>query len=234
MDGDSISRNSIVLLSAALLWSCGQRTSSNTEQQTSVAAPTRPTEAYFLKLKAKPVAPTKVEFTVSTNAPLPIETMADVTLVGLRDDETWIGEERKAILDKPITTFVLDTAQNGKRLPLGKYIAEIDYFQRWGADNNPAARNVPDMTAKKDIQLGGSGESTSHARSKAAMQRWVMGEMDFNRPWTDTELKSKLGPFERGRTHDGSFTYYFPDADVTLFVAPARHKVLTSRLGRIS
>src|SRR6185295_9265892 len=190
-----LSKTTNVLLWTILLASCGQPGSGDNGSKSS-SAPTKPPEAYFLKLTARAVAADKVEFNVTTNAPLPIETMADVTLAGLADDETWIGEEQKVTLDRPTTTFVLDTAHNGKRLPTGKYVAEIDYFKRWGAINNSTAQDVPNMSAKQEIELGGSGESAGRARNKAAMQRWVLGEMDFNQLWTDEELKSKLGSFK--------------------------------------
>jgi hypothetical protein len=59
--------------------------------------------------------------------------------------------------------------------------------------------------------------------------------MDFNRSWTDSELRSKLGKFERYSTRNAvnSVVYYFPDADLSLFVDPDRHKVFTSRIGRV-
>ena len=188
-----------------------------------------------MKLEAKPTAADKVEFTVTTNAPLPIETMADVTLAGGKDEETWIGEQQKVTLDQPTSTFVLDTARNGKQLPAGKYVAEISYYQRWGA-KNVAAKDVPDMSAKQEIQLGGSGESATHAKSKAALQRWAMGEMDLTRTWSDAQLRARLGRFERYESPNAvnSVIYYFPDADLSLFVDPNRGKVFTFKLGRVS
>lgn len=215
-----------VLLLALLLADCRQQPT-NDSTETPAATP----EVYFVRLTAKPVAATKVQFTVTTNAPLPVQARADVTLAGLNNDETWIGEEQDVALEKPTSTFTLDTTQNGKRLPEGQYLATVDFI-RTGA--GPAGSIDADLSAHQEIQLGGSGEAAFHARSKAAMQRWVMGEMDINRPWSDAELRKKLGRFERGRAESGAFTYYFPEADVTLFVAPARQKVLTFKLGRVS
>ena len=173
---------------------------------------------------------------MTTNAPLPIEVMADVTLAGLRDKETWIGAHKRITLSQPTTTYVLNATQNGKMLPAGKYLAEVDYYQRWGAEKNSAARDVPDMKAKQDLNLGGSGETASHARNAAALQRWVMGEMDFNRRWSDGDLKTKLGRFERYESPNAvnSVVYYFPEADLSLFIDPGRGKVFTFKLGRVS
>lgn len=231
-----LSKRATALFGTVLLAGCDQPAANKSEGTQPTARVSKPPEAYFLKLKTRPLAADKVEFNVTTNAPLPIETMADVTLSGVKDDETWIGEERKVTLDRPTTTFVLDTSQNGKRLPSGKYVAEIDYFQRWGANSNPAARELPDMSAKSEVHLGGSGETASHARSKVAMQRWVLGEMDFNRPWSDAELRSKLGPFTCYDSTNAvlSQVCYFPEADLSLFVDRNRHKVFTSKLGRVS
>ncbi|WP_162888219.1 hypothetical protein [Sphingomonas mesophila] len=196
----------------------------------------KPNEPYALQLAASPVGADKVEFNITTNAPLPVEVMADVTLAGLRDDETWIGAQERITLSQPTTVFVLDATQNGKMLPAGNYLAEVSYHKRWGADKNPAAREVPDLNANQVIKLGGSGETASHARNTAALQRWVMGEMDYGRRWSDGDLRAKLGNFERYESPNAvnSVIYYFPDADLSLFVDPRRGKVFTFKLGRVS
>ncbi|MBX7501705.1 hypothetical protein K3181_09645 [Qipengyuania sp. YG27] len=190
--------------------------------------------AYEIIMSATPISDTQIQFIVSTNAPLPIEIMADVTLAGQLDHETWIGEQRKVTLDEQSTSFVLDTTLNGKSLPTGEYEAEVSYYARWGAARNPRASNVPDMSATQSITLGGSGETAEHAKAQARMQRWVLGEMDLNRVWSDAELQARLGRFESYDSPNAvrSVIYYFPDADVSLFIDPTRGKILTYELGR--
>lgn len=193
-----------------------------------------PTE-YQMTMTAAPIGDTQIEFTVSTNAPVPIQIMADVTLVGQLDHETWIGEQRKVTLDKPTTSFVLDTTSNGKRLPAGQYNAEVSYYARWGGANNPAAQHVPNLSASQQIALEGFGETAEHARDKASAQRWVLGEMDLSRAWSDAELRAQLGPFKSYESPNAirSVIYYFPESDVSLFVDPARGKVFHYELGRV-
>ena len=192
-------------------------------------------DEYMIEVSAEPISDTRVEFTVTTNAPLPVQAMADVTLSGGSDEETWIGEQKRVTLDRTTTVFVLDTTVNGKRLPSGRYDAEIAYYSRWGSDDNPAARYVPDLAASQEIWLNGSGETTEHARNGAALQRWVLGELDLSRVWSDAELRSRLGRFERYESQNAilSVIYYFPDADISLFIDPARGRIITYELGRV-
>ena len=91
----------------------------------------------------------------------------------------------------------------------------------------------PKFSASREITLGRTGNA-ERLRIKNAKQRWVLGQMDMNRTWSTAELKAELGPFQEHRDRQGSYTYYFPDGDLTLFVAPTRNKVLTSRMGRVS
>lgn len=185
---------------------------------------------YSFNLDAHLISPQKVEFTVKTNAPLPMDVTADVGLAGLKDTETWLGSDMKDVtLEKPATTFVVDAVQyNGKPLPKGKYVAEVESNDK----SNPLAD--PKFVARKELILGSTGNA-SQARDRNAMQRWVLGDMDLNRPWTDAELRSKLGRFQRYDSPNAvnSMVYYFPDADVSLFVDPYRQKVLTAKIGQV-
>lgn len=197
-----------------------------------VAAP-----AYELSVKARTLSSTKVEFTVTTNIPLPVEVMVGVDLADQRPDETYIGFTERLRLASPVTVHVLDTSEARKPLPSGNYEAVVSFYQRWGAKNgNPAAASVPDMEAKQLIVIEGSGESADLARSRNKMQMWVMENFVMNSPWNERYYIERLGNYEKSKAtlshlHDA---YYFPRADMTLLVNRLKNDVTVWRLGRAS
>ena len=147
----------------------------------------------------------------------------------MKENETFIGNDDSVILRKPTTTFVINLVQDGKVLPKGSYVAEVSSFVE-GDVTAP-----PQFKAQQMLTLKGGSAAAGNVRDRNAMQRWVLGEMDFTRRWSDNELRSKLGKFESYTTPNAvnSVVYYFPDADVSLFVDPTRGKVFTSKLGRV-
>lgn len=197
-----------------------------------VAAP-----AYELSVKVRTLSSTKVEFTVTTNIPLPVEVMVGVDLADQRPDETYIGYTERLRLASPVTVHVLDTSEARKPLPSGNYEAVVSFYQRWGAKNgNPAAASIPDMEAKQLIVIEGSGESADLARSRNKMQMWVMENFVMNSPWNERYYVERLGNYEKSRAtlshlHDA---YYFPRADMTLLVNRLKNDVTVWRLGRAS
>jgi hypothetical protein len=154
---------------------------------------------------------------------------ASVSPAGLKENETFVGNDDSVTLRKPTTTFVIELVQDGKELPKGSYVAEVSSFVK-GDVTSP-----PQFKAQQKLTLTGGTASAATVRDRNAMQRWALGEMDFARPWTDNELRSKLGKFERYETPNAvnSVVYYFADADVSLFVDPTRGKVFTAKLGRV-
>jgi hypothetical protein len=166
---------------------------------------------------------------VKTNAHLPLDTYASVTPAGLKQDETFIGNDQSITLRQPTTTFAIDLVQDGKALPAGKYVASVESVDK--ADLSAP----PQFAAHRDIVIPGPASESVNLRHRNSLQRWVLGEMDLMRPWSDAELRSKLGRFERYESPNAvnSIVYYFPEADVSLFVDPSRQKVFAAKLGRV-
>ena len=193
--------------------------------------------AYELSVKAHILSSTKVELTITTNIPLPVEVMASIDLADQRPDETYIGYTKRLRLALPVTVHVLDTSQAREPLPSGNYEAVVSFYQRWGAkDGNPAAASIPDMEAKQLIAFKGSGETADLVRSRNEKQNWVMENFVMNSPWNERYYIGRIGNYEKSKAtlshlHDA---YYFPMADMTLLVNRLRNDITVWRLGRAS
>lgn len=206
------------------------------EEETASAVQPFDPDSAALDLEAMATGNTQVEFTVTTNIPLPVEAMASVSLADQAGDEVYIGFDKRVTLDKPETVFTL-TGDDAKKLPAGDYIAEISYYQRWGSENgNAGAAGVSDMEAQVPLKLkgfGGGAVSAEAAKQKDEMQRWVMGNLGMNEDWDPARFEARLGPSRKGpstlsKLHDA---YYYPQADVTLIVNRVRNEMTIWRLG---
>lgn len=218
-----------------LVASCGPA-ATDQETETSTISDFDPAKAE-LNLDAVVTGDATVEFTVTTNLPLPVEIMADVNLAGQADDDTYIGFGDRMTLDKPETVFTLDGSDKDI-LPTGAYEAEVDFYPRWGAENgNPEAARAPRLTAMVPIEIKGNGTlpiTIEEANRRNSMQKWVMGTVGMNEPWDRARFEGQLGPCEKGpstlsKLHDA---YYCPEADVTLIVNRLRNEMTVWRLGK--
>lgn len=189
-----------------------------------------------IALRAEPVSSNEVRFVVTTNLPLPVEVMASVSLAGQRPDATWIGHQQRVTLERPTTTFVLDTSAAQRPLPRGSYEAEISFYPRWGAARNSAAAAAPELNAVQAITLQGSGMARADAELRNERQRWVMENVVMHTPWNEASFVDRLGRYEKSQAelshlHDA---YYFPGADMTLIVNRLLGEVTIWRMGRAS
>ena len=190
-----------------------------------------------LNLDAVVTGDAKVQFTVTTTLPLPVEIMADVNLANQEDDDIYIGFGKKVTLDKPEMVFTLDGSDEDT-LPTGDYEAEVAFYPNWGAENgNPEAARAPELTATVPIRIKGNGTDPTtieQANRKNEMQQWVMSSVGMNEPWDRARFEGKLGRCEKGpstlsKLHDA---YYCSEADVTLIVNRVRNEMTIWRLGR--
>ncbi|WP_417482374.1 hypothetical protein [Maricaulis sp.] len=174
-----------------------------------------------------------VRFTITTNLPLPIEVMVDVSLSGLAPDDTWVGHQSRVSLVEPVTVIDLDISQASQPLPSGEYEAEVSFYPRWGAAGNPTAQGAPEMHWSDQIALGGSGESRNSATRRNELRSWVIGNVIVGTPWDEGRFSARLGEFEKYPStlshHDA---YYFAAADMTIIVNRIDSEVQIWRMGR--
>lgn len=204
-------------------------TSSKTMPAPAKTMPDKPT----LTLDARPLDANRVELTIGTNLPMPIKVSTSIDLQGQKDTDSYIGYSEFVELKGEKTVVVLDTSKDGKKLPAANYDAIVKFFPRWGAEGNPAASKVPELTAQKAIKLSGSGGTAANAALTNDRQRWVMETVVSGLPWSKAKFDAKLGKSERGRSdishlHDA---YYYPGADMTILVNRLKNEVTTFRKG---
>ncbi len=194
-------------------------------------------ETAQLDVQAVSQGDTKVQFTIKTNLPTPVEVMVGVSLEGQNPKDVFIGHSERITLETSETTFVLDTSNARDALPAGEYLAEVNFYNRWGAENgNPAAKTAPDIEVSVPLSLGGSGENRADAERRNELQRWVMSNIGMNVPWNRENYEERLGPAKKGpstmsRLHDA---YYFADADITFLVNRVKNEVTVWRMGDVT
>ena len=214
-----------VLASCLCIWGC-----SSPEPSVSRPVPTKAT----LSLVATPVSDTIVEFVVKTDAPTPIRVAAGVDLAGQDDTDTYIGHSEFVTLTGPSTTFTIDTGKADQPIPSGSYEAEVTFYQRWGAKDNPAAADVEDMAAATVIELRGSGQTRETAEEANVARRWVMENVVSRTPWDEDDFVRRLGPHEKLEAVRRPVieAYFFPRVDMTILVYSQRDEVMVWRMGR--
>lgn len=187
-----------------------------------------------LSLAARPVSDTIVEFVVTTDAPTPIQVAASVSLAGQEDLDTHIGHSEFVTLTGRSTTFNIDTAKADRPIPTGIYDAEVNFYRRWGAKENPAAAGVDDMAAAAVVELRGSGQSRETAVEANVARLWVMENVVSRTPWNKDEFVRRLGPYEKlvAVRQPVIEAYYFPRPDMTILVYAQRDEVMIWRMGR--
>ena len=145
----------VILMSACAvtLNGCGTSTQSptaNTGDQAPQGLPAKPA----LNVVARTIDKHRVEFTITTNMPLPIQVATSVDLAGQKNDDVYIGYQGEHLtLTKPVTRTVLDTGLAEKPLPNGKYEASVNFYPNWGAEGNALAATAPPLEAKASVKL---------------------------------------------------------------------------------
>lgn len=187
---------------------------------------------YHVEVKAVPITRTQVRFLITTDVPPPAKAMVAVNLFGQKDQDVAIGAQKMIEIIRPTTDLIYDTSEDGKPLPAGKYTAEVTIYLQEKMD--PETGTVPLVEAQQRIKLGGSGETSNHARRKAELMRWVMVNINVNDPWDEQSIVARLGGYEKSPStlsplHDA---YYFPAADMTLIVNRLRKEITVWREGR--
>ena len=232
-------RNSILLsiLVCSLLF-VGCNTNDNRTTQENVENKQVKQVEYYIELFAKPISDHEVKFDVKTNMLLPVEVMASVSLKNQKPDDTYIGYSKRIKLQNPNQSVLLNTAS--KNLPNGHYSAEIAFYPRWGAKNgNPEAAKIKTtIRGSAEIFLRGSGQAVDDVQQKNEMQKWVMVNVIIGTPWEKNKFIGKLGDYQEVRVTNKNpqiiKVYYFPKADMTIFVNAYKTSVTTWKLGKTS
>ena len=194
-----------------------------------------PDEGYSIAVHAKVLSAYRVQFTVRTNIPLPVEVMASLDLKGQNPKDPHVGTDDRIRLRRSPQTFILDGTK--RKLPGGAYDAEVVFYPRWGVKNgNPKARQIAERVKGATlVRLKGSGESARDVVERKRLQRWVMGNVSTGTKWNEGLFRERLGAYTvipaEWRYHEA---YYFSKADMTILVNTLKRDVTVWRLGRAS
>ena len=219
-------------LSLPIVTACSPQETNEAEVRAVVSS-----ERADLSITTEMLGEGRIGFDIETNIPLPVEVLVGVSLKDQAPDDVFVGHSEKYRIENAKSSFVLDTKSAKDPLPDGEYEAEVSFYPRWGAKNgNPDANSVPELHAKSDISLSGTGIDRASAERKNELQRWVMLNLEMNMVWNRATFEEKLGkaikgPSTMSHLHDA---YYFPDADVTLLVNRLKNEMTVWRLGDVT
>ena len=171
-----------------------------------------------------------------SNMPFPIEVMLGVSLVGLEDDDPFIGARERLKVTSSDQRFQIALVQDGKPLPAGSYSLEADFYPGWGADvGTAAAKSIKrEIQARQPVSLTGERSAELALRGKNG-QVWLMENVGQGDPFDLALYKRHLGEPVQFKPRNGNSMihgYYFPDADVTIFMSESRRETLIWKLGR--
>jgi hypothetical protein len=238
LSGKSTTRLRLPLLFAAFLSGCGEPLSSSHISTAPSTTPieTPPVGGYEISIVDLIESNKAITGAIETNIPLPVEIMVGAALHGQGPKDTYIGRDLRMTLSTSPQAFSIPIDQDGG-LPTGTYDVEATFYPLWGAKNGPEAAQAisTEISASKPLSLRGSGEPSTKAIHRKEARYWLMSSTAMGDAWNLSKFETKLGKGEEFKptgANDLVTAYYFPDADVTLFVNKYKNEMMTYRMGR--
>lgn len=204
----------------------------HTSSQANNSIPTTPK----IDLEATVKNENTVNFLVKTNIPLPVEFMASIDLKDQKPDETYIGCSKKIKVESSPYSFDFDLSEH--KLPSGEYNAEVTFYPQWGADNgNELAKKInTKVMGSVPINLKTAYGSADERKEIDKKQSWGINNVIVGTIWNADKFIEKLGEYQElkvtNRNAEIIKVYYFPEADMTIFVSKPKKSVLTWRIGK--
>ena len=178
-----------------------------------------------------------VTIAIETDLATPFEVMAGIGLAGQADDDICICNDERFTVRSATQTLTIKPEMRGKKLPTGTYDAEVDFYPRWGAANAPATTKAvaKQVSASRQFELKGSGESASKAAARENNQLWVMQNTAMGDAFNLAKFEKRLGRSVATTVTNRNgiiVAHYFPASDITLFENTLKGELVTWKLGR--
>lgn len=221
-----------ILMAVLVLCSCSSN--SNKDQTSSKEDKSLPANP-MIDLEATVKNESTVNFLIKTNIPLPVEFMASIDLKDQKPDEIYIGCSKIIKVESSPYSFDFDISE--QKLPSGEYNAEVTFHPQWVADNgNELAKNIiKKVMGSMSINLKTAYGSADERKKIDKKQSWVMDNVIVGTIWNVEEFVEKLGKYQELKVTNRNAkiikVYYFPEADMTIFVSKPKKSVLTWRIG---
>lgn len=234
----------VLLIVVAGLGSEEQAPVDNNQPPSPTGPPTTESEPGDYTIDVDPVVTTdgkRVKMDISTDIPGVITVMASVSLANQKGSDIHIGTSKRVQLMNGKGTVRLSVAD----LPTGDYDAEVSFYPRWGFGglSRTSVSIEEPIHSSKRIRIQGSGQTVLDRKTMDDGQNWVMTNIgSFTDSWDELEWKRRFGDFEEVPVSGGTLNpkaikaYYFPEIDMTIFVAILRTPPEIShwRIGRAS
>ncbi len=180
-----------------------------------------------------------VEISIETDMATPFEVMAGISLSGQLPDDVWIGNNAKYTVRSATQILTVKPESRGKKLPAGRYDAEVNFYPRWGAEKSPSATKAikKEVSSIKEFSLKGSGENAGKAAARENNQRWVMENTAIGDPFSLSKFERKLGESVSSTVTNRNgiiVAHYFADSDITIFENTLKGTLVTWKLGKHS
>jgi hypothetical protein len=174
-----------------------------------------------------------VEYLVKTNIPLPVKCMFGFDLKGQAPDDLWVGSSKKVTINKSPFSYELNISED--KLPSGNYQASVAYYHFWGArDGNDLSKKInQDIENSVNVVLETSNDNLKTRKELDKKQLWVMNNLWAGVKWDEKNVVNYLGKYEElivsNRNSAIIKVFYFPDADMTIFISKPLNEILTWR-----
>ena len=221
----------IILIAVLVLCSCSNSNKDQTSSKEVKSLPANP----MIDLEATVKNENTVNFLIKTNIPLPVKFMASIDLKNQKPDEIYIGCSKIIKVESSPYSFDFDISE--QKLPSGEYNTEVTFHPQWGADNgNELAKNIiRKVMVTMSINLKTAYGSAGERKKIDKKQSWVMDNVIVGTIWNVEEFVEKLGEYQELKVTNRNAkiikAYYFPEANMTVFVSKPKKSVLTWRIG---
>ena len=180
-----------------------------------------------------------VTIAIETDMATPFQVMGGIWLAGQAADDMCICKSERFTVRSATQTLTIKPEMKGKKLPTGTYDAEVDFYPRWGAENSPATTKAvaKHISASRQFEVKGSGESAAIAATREGNQLWVMQNTAMGDAFNLTKFEKRLGRSVATTVTNRNgiiVAHYFPASDITLFENTLKGELVTWKLGRHS
>jgi hypothetical protein len=226
----------LLLLCVSFILSCGENHDKDNEVEIQEGnMETTLPDSLFIDLDINIKTEDVIEYLVQTNIPLPVQCMFGIDLEGQDPDDIWIGSSQKVTINKSPFSYELDISKS--KLSSGNYQASVSYYHYWGArDGNDLSKQIKENIENSvNVVLVTSNDNVTKKKESDKKQLWVMENLWVGVKWDKKNVVNHLGKYEKlivsNKNSNIVKVFYFPDADMTIFVSKPLNEILTWRSG---
>lgn len=191
-------------------------------------------EVPMLEIETRVKSEDIIEFKIVTNVTLPTKVGVSVYLKEQNTINVDIGAYQQITLKESNSVFDFDI--KSLQLPTGKYLTKVSKV-KWVTygDNKLDGEFITIFGDTALIEIKSSYGSVEEKKAFIERQTWVFENVAIGTTWDVNKFKNKLGNFKELKVSEHNpkvvKAFYFPNANMTIFVSKPLKSVLMWRIG---